>query len=222
MESQIHKDILASEQRELLIQLRPVIDKHEFILIGGTALALLIGHRKSVDFDFHTTDTFSNSQLFDEITDTGVSTQLISEAEDTLIVTCDSIKTSFFASDRLVAVGGLFDTIPLAQIEDIAAMKLLAISQRGAKRDFFDLYFILKDVPFHKIAAKLMQIYGNARINPVHIGKSLVYFSDAEADPEPDFMTGFETSWDDVKRFLREHVKQFSQDLEIEKKRLEE
>lgn len=97
---------------------------------------------------------------------------------------------------------------------DTASMKVIAISQRGTKRDFVDLYFILQKMPFHKIADHMVRRFGKERINPVHIGKSLVYFSDADSNPEPQYMKGKNIDWDKVKKFLRNHVKQFVLDLD--------
>jgi len=93
-------------------------------------------------------------------------------------------------------------------------MKLMTISQRGAKRDFVDLYFVLQDAPFWKIAENLVRRFGRGRINPVHIAKSLVYFDDADADPEPLYCEKQSSKWEDIKRFFRRHVQPMTIDLE--------
>lgn len=127
-------------------------------------------------------------------------------------------KASFFYDPYPLLAEKHYQDIPLAGIKDIAAMKLLAISQRGAKRDFVDLYFILQEVPFYKIAEGLIKRYGKHRINPVHVGKSLVYFFDAEPDPDPEYLEGYEVDWGVVKEFFKDHVKQFVLDLEKAKR----
>lgn len=104
--------------------------------------------------------------------------------------------------------------INLAGILDIAAMKVIAINQRGTKRDFIDLYVILQAYPFHKIAEHLVMRYGRERISPVHTGKSMVYFLDADSHPEPVYMKGKALKWDAVKKFFVSHAKQFVYDLE--------
>ncbi len=93
-------------------------------------------------------------------------------------------------------------------------MKIIAISQRGAKRDFFDLYFILQTIPFWKIAENMTKRFGHDRINPLHIGKSLVFFDDAEADPDPNFIDLKNPTWNNVKKFFRKSVQQMVLDLE--------
>ncbi len=105
------------------------------------------------------------------------------------------------------------DGIPTAAIIDIASMKVMAISQRGAKRDFVDLYFILQDIPFWKIAENLIKRFGKERINPVHIGKSMVYFNDAEVDPNPKYCKGKESDWKTVKKFFSKNLHQMVIDL---------
>jgi len=101
----------------------------------------------------------------------------------------------------------------VAGLGDIAAMKIIAISQRGKKRDFVDLYFILQRVPILKITQVLIGRYGKERINPVHIGKSLVYFNDAEDDPDPEFCAGVKIKWPDVKKFFKAQVRQIVLDI---------
>jgi len=101
-------------------------------------------------------------------------------------------------------------------------MKVIAINQRGSKRDFVDLYFVLQDIPFHKIAANMVKRFGDERINPVHIGKSLVYFSDADTNPEPAYIKRREVEWERIRGFFRNHVKQFVLDLDAALKKDQE
>lgn len=103
----------------------------------------------------------------------------------------------------------------VAGILDITSMKVIAIGQRGTKRDFVDLFFILQDIPFHKVAEHMVRLFGKERINAIHLGKSFVYFSDAESNPEPEYIKGKEISWDNVKKFFKHHVKQFVFDLDM-------
>lgn len=91
----------------------------------------------------------------------------------------------------------------------------LALSKRGVKREFVDLYVILQNMPFSKIAENMVKRFGIERVNPVHIGKSLVYFSDAESNPDPEYIKGENIKWESIKVFFKEHVKQFVLDLNI-------
>jgi hypothetical protein len=85
--------------------------------------------------------------------------------------------------------------------------------QRGAKRDYVDLYWILQDVPFSKIAENMISRYGANRVNPLVIGKALVFFQDADSDPDPKYL-GKRTAWEKIKKYLTDHVQQFVLDIQ--------
>ncbi len=210
----MHPDILREKEQRLLEKLKAFILAHGFIMAGGTALALTLGHRRSFDLDFFTNKPFSAGSSLREFEEKGLSFEVLVSEEETLILTINWTKVSFFYDPYPLSVEKYYQDIPLAGIKDIAAMKLLAISQRGAKRDFVDLYFILQEIPFHKIAEALVNRYGKHRINPVHIGKSLVYFFDAEPDPDPEYLPNHKVDWAEVKAFFKGHVKPFVLDLE--------
>ena len=125
------------------------------------------------------------------------------------------IKVSFFRyAYPFIEETTPFHGIRLADVVDIASMKVIAISQRGAKRDFVDLWFILQTIPFWKIVENMTARFGKDRINPVNIGKSLVYFNDAEEDPEPKYPGKVKPEWKAVKKFFIGHVRQMTLDME--------
>jgi hypothetical protein len=201
--------------QKILPKLKTVIKGHNFILGGGTALAMQIGHRISVDLDFFTETEFSTDLVLRKIKQLGFTTQILQEEKGTLTVVIDGVKVSFFHYpypfvDKSISSKG----IPIAGILDIASMKIIAISQRGAKRDFVDLYFILQDVPFWKIAENLIGRFGADRINPLNIGKSLVYFNDADIDPEPQYLVKPIPKWDLIKKFFARNVQQMVIDIQ--------
>lgn len=179
-------------------------------------MALHLGHRISIDLDFFTNVNFKVESIISGIRKKGHPFRIISEGEEYLIVDVDGIKVSLFKYEYPFMEKPVFyKGVQVAGILDIASMKVIAISQRGTKRDFIDLFFILQDMPFHKVAEHMVRRFGRERINPIHIGKSLVYFSDAESNPDPEYINGKELSWDNVKKFFRHHVKQFVFDLDM-------
>ncbi len=195
--------------------LRVLLARHNAVLGGGTALALILGHRISADLDFFIVDDFNNERVISGIKKTGLPFRVLSEGEGFLIAEVGGIKASLLRYEYpFLEKPVSFNGVLIAGVLDIAAMKVVAVSQRGTKRDFVDLYFILQDVPFHKVAKQMVARFGRERINPVHIGKSLVYFSDAESHPEPEYVKGREVSWTRVKDFFRRHAKQFTLDLD--------
>lgn len=206
---------LSPNARELLKKLNKTAHTHEFILAGGTGLALHLGHRISVDLDFFTQKAFSTEKVFQEIKRLGLRPQILEESEGSLTVTINGTKVSVFRYPYpFIEEMKEADGVPVAGVLDIASMKIIAISQRGAKRDFFDLYFMLQDIPFRNIAENMIKRFGADRINPVHIGKSLAYWSDADADPEPRLSSKEKPSWDKVKKFFVKNVQQMVLDME--------
>jgi hypothetical protein len=210
----VHKECFPEEGWKVLRSLKDLFRKYNLKIAGGTALALHLGHRISRDLDMFTDVEFKVESLISGIRKTGYSFRIISEGEGYLTADVGGIKISFFKYDYpFVEKPVIYRGVLIAGIHDIAAMKIIAISQKGTKRDFIDLYFVLQDIPFHKLSCHMVKRFGKERINPVHIGKSLVYFLDANSDPEPEYVRGREVSWDKVKKFFKSHVKQFVLDL---------
>jgi len=215
LEQELHKACLPKEGWKVLQNLSGMLARYNAVLAGGTALALHLGHRISVDLDFFTDKEFNNEAIISDIRETRFPFHILSEGEGFLIAEVDGIKTSLFKYEYpFIEKPDVYKTVRIAGVIDIAAMKIIALSQRGTKRDFVDLFFILQDLPFHKIAEHMVMRFGRERINAVHIGKSLVYFSDAESHPEPEYMKGKEINWLDVKNFFKHHMKQFTLDID--------
>lgn len=212
----MHRDCLPEKGWKVLRSLKSMLRKYHAVLAGGTALAFHIGHRVSEDLDFFTVEEFRGEAIISEIRKTGNSFRIISEGEGYLVAAVGGVKVSLFKYDYpFLEKPVMLNGIQVAGVLDIVSMKLIAISQRGTRRDFIDLFFIIQEIPFHKVAEYMVRRFGKERMNPVHIGKSLVYFSDAEADPEPLYVKGKDLRWDTVKKFFRHHVKQFVLDLDM-------
>jgi len=211
----MHTDCVPSNALKVLDQLRDIIHTHRFTLAGGTALALQYGHRISVDLDFFSEHPFSTEKLYQEMKGGGLEPEIIHEEEGTLTSMIEGVKVSMlhYPYPFLEKEETLRD-VPVAGILDIASMKVIDISQRGARRDFVDLYFVLLDTPFWKIAGNMVKRYGAKRINPVNIGKSLVYFNDAEGDPDPQYRGDVRPDWESIKKFFKSRVRQIVLDIE--------
>jgi len=211
----MHLNCLPSNAKVLLKDLSGIVHAHDFILAGGTALALQLGHRLSVDLDFFTARPFSTEGIFSELRHLGLNPVVLEESAGSLTVTLNKAKVSMFHypypfTGKEKEIKG----IPVAGIIDIASMKVIAISQRGARRDFVDLYFVLQEIPFRKVAENMIERFGRERINPVHIGKSLVFFNDADSDPDPRYTSKERPGWEDVKIFFAKNVQQMVLDMD--------
>jgi hypothetical protein len=174
-------------------------------LAGGTGLALHLGHRASDDFDFFRTQGMEAKRLGDVLAGIG-SCEILQHADDTLTVLLESIKLSFFQiPDPFLDPPRPFRWFHVASPRDIALMKLAAISSRGSRKDFVDLYSVLCTGPsLGELFADLPRKYGQDRVNVYHILKSLTYFEDAEREPMPRMLEPLD--WDECKAFLIRHA----------------
>lgn len=175
-----------------------------WILAEGTGLALSLGHRVSDDFDFFRNDRFDAEGLHASFRRMG-RYETLGEDERTLTVISSGTKLSFFT----IPDPFIHETIPyrffrLADVRDIALMKLIAISGRGSRKDFVDLYSILRGgMTLQDCFDELPEKYASGRANSYHILKSLTYFRDAEKEPQPRMLVPFD--WDECKAyFVRE------------------
>ena len=170
-------------------------------LAGGTGLALHLGHRVSEDFDFFRCDELDVRGLHDTLSRHGTY-EVLQEATHTLTVLMQETKLSFFN----VADPFLFDATPyrffgIADIRDIALMKLVAISGRGSRKDFVDMYTILRgEISLQDYFTMLPEKYKSGRANSYHILKSLTFFDDAEQEPMPRMLEPFD--WEECKAFF--------------------
>lgn len=183
------------------------LDKSDWYLAGGTALALQTGNRKSVDLDFFTSKKdFSNVSLLNHFADNKNWKTTINQ-EGTIYGELLGAKISFIAYPFFISGQPLvkYGTVSIIQPIDVAVMKIVAISQRGSKRDFFDLYWCAKNIEsLEKTIKRLKKQYPSVAHDYHHILKSLVYFNDAESDPSPEI--NFKASWSEVKNFFRKEI----------------
>ncbi len=181
--------------------------KFNWYLGGGTALALQVGQRKSIDLDFfNIKSNFNPEEILlhfidnkDWKTDFGEPNTVYGEL---LGVKVSFISYPFFVPKQEFLQ---YDSVKILDKTDIAVMKIIAISQRGRKRDFFDAYWCAKNIePLENIIKRLPVQYPSIAHDFHHILKSLVYFEDAENDPEPEIY--FKAGWREVKRFFKKEI----------------
>src|SRR3989338_2652911 len=185
----------------------PLFSDSGWYLAGGTAMALQVGHRQSVDLDFFTPrQKFRERALERELLSTSnwVTTYL---EKGTIYGVFLKAKMSFIAypffnpSKEQLQFGHIRLLLPY----DIAAMKIVAISQRGRKRDFIDLYwYCLQRESLAEVVRRAAKQYPGQEHNLPHIIKSLTYFTDADGDPMPQ--TYFEANWKTVKTFFKKEA----------------
>ncbi len=188
--------------------------KSKWYLAGGTALALIAGNRKSIDLDFFTQAVnFDNEELLKNFS-SNPDWHSTFNRKNTIYGELFNAKVSFIAYPFFVPKQEFFrhGSIKVLNPLDIAVMKIIAISQRGRKRDFFDLYWCAQNLePLEKTIRRLKVQYPSMAHNYHHILKSLVFFEDAESDPEPEIY--FKTDWKEVKKFFRREIPEITKKL---------
>ena len=171
-------------------------------LVGGTALALQLGHRSSIDLDFFGSVQASSEEIRDFLSEEH-SITIAKESRNINIYLIDGIKVDIVNYRyQWIDTPVVGDGFVLAGLKDIAAMKVAAVVGRGTKKDFIDLYFLLQHFSLNEILDFYMQKYPDGSLFIAM--KSLSYFEDAEADPMPVMFD--DVSWEDVKVFIRQTI----------------
>lgn len=181
--------------------LKPYIEK--FCLVGGTALALYLGHRISVDIDLFTLEDFSSDELLANLSTDYKTTEPLVKTKNSLLVELEGIRTDLIKFNYPFQKVIVKDDIRLLSMEDIAPMKLDAITGRGKKKDFFDLFFLLQQFSLSEMLDLYQQKYHHSTI--FHVIKSLTWFEDAETDPAPIVLDKTIT-WQTVKNKISKAV----------------
>jgi predicted nucleotidyltransferase component of viral defense system len=206
--SNFFSNILDKNQLEILPRLK-IISNYNLYLAGGTALALQLGHRTSVDLDFFTPEHFDSNKLYKDLEkEFGNNIKNIGEEKDTLFIKIFDVDLSFFWYQyKLIDKTEVFENVNLASLKDISAMKLLAITGRPAVRDYIDIFYLLKEFRISEIFDFADEKYPT--FNDYLALRALTYFDEVtEVEGkrpikvlDPDF------SWNKAKKFIFEEVK---------------
>jgi len=197
-------EILDQDRIKLLKEIVSIVDIGEYYMAGGTALSLQLGLRKSVDFDFFVPHQFNSDQLYlqlKQICPNGISSVNI-DGKGTCDVIMKNVQVSFFEYPYKTLYEYNFDQeipkLALASIGDIAAMKALAIGGRGSKKDFFDLYEIIRQTNYtiDQLVIDLYNKYGQNR-DLSYIAMGLNYFEEADAEILPETFVKYD--WNQIK-----------------------
>lgn len=199
--------ILSKETKTNLEVLKNAGLLEDFYLAGGTGPALQLKHRLSLDLDFFSSKDVNTQALIQKIKDLG-KFFLEREAENTLTGNFNGTRVSFLKYDYpLLFSLKEMEGIKVADVRDIGSMKIAAISSRGTKRDFIDLFFICqKELSLKKLIALFKKKYKDVNYNTVHLLKNLVYFEDAKKEPMPKMIET--VLWEEVEGFFEKEVKE--------------
>jgi len=202
-------ETISDEQLDVLKKLSEIREvSGTFYLAGGTALALRLGHRTSYDFDFFSGNKF-NSGLYSNMIIKDFGGSISSLSDDTVNGIIKNINVSFLLYPyKLIRDPEKYNNLDLASLEDLTCMKCSAIMKRGTKRDFFDIYEILKIIQPLEIKNYMLEKYKKNGNSFYHLTRSLFYFEDAENDIDPVSLNG--TTWEKVKAYLTSNEKKIT------------
>lgn len=193
----LHSEAVSAHTLELLKELMAIDYFSTLRLVGGTALALQYGHRISIDIDLFGDKNLSEIEISKALREVG-DAKLVYKTPSIFVYEIEGVKADFVNYhykwiDESVNDG----IIRMASTRDIAAMKLSAISGRGTKKDFVDLYYLLNDYTIKEMLSFYLEKYpdGNAFI----VLRSLAYFADADKG-QVNFLK--DESWSKIKEFI--------------------
>ncbi|HED38185.1 MAG TPA: hypothetical protein ENI76_08070 [Ignavibacteria bacterium] len=183
----MHKEILNRDQLELL----PLVKKfkREFYLVGGTAIALHIGHRRSIDFDLFKSGRLVLKRILDKVSQYDRNFIVTRRVEEQLNLIINNVTFTFFEYPYPIEVDCNFENIAkLPDLLTLAAMKAFALGRRSKWKDYVDLYYILKDhYSVRQIVDKSINIYGQLFSEKLFRAQ-LCYFDDIDYTEEVEFM----------------------------------
>jgi hypothetical protein len=199
-----HVEVLSASQLKVLARLGPFMSEKGFYLGGGTAVALHLGHRKSVDLDWFREMKIPDAMaLATELKEVVRGLKVVSVSKGTLHASISGVKCSFmeYRYPLLATVEKMTKCrCDIASLDDLACMKLSAVAQRGSRKDFADVYALCaKHRPLLKLVEQYQRKYETEDV--AHVLFSLSYFGDAEKGRMP-FML-WDTDWKDIKESLR-------------------
>lgn len=201
----MHKEILTDTQTKLL----PIVAqfKDGFGLVGGTAIALHIGHRESIDFDMFSPDEFKNANIRNIVRRAGRTISDVYTDENgqfTFIV--DGVQLTFYQYEYPIDYLEQFEHYAkMPNILTLAAMKAFALGRRAKWRDYVDLYFIMKDHYSLTDISAHAKIVFKGEFNERLFREQLDFFDDIDYRQVVVFKPGFEVPEEEIKRALKEY-----------------
>ncbi|RFZ85626.1 hypothetical protein DYU05_08530 [Mucilaginibacter terrenus] len=196
----LRKETVEPATLELLKKLVSIPSIKQFRLVGGTALSLFYGHRRSIDLDLFTDAPFEKEYLVEELEENFQHVQTTNNRSKS-IYQCiiENVKVDFVSlKDSFLYPAEIIDGIPFANIKDLAALKLNAVKGRGVKKDFWDIAKLLETFTL----AELFQYYHDRYPydDTFAVIRSVIYFTDAEDSIEPDCLDG--RTWEEIKGII--------------------
>jgi hypothetical protein len=203
----MHKEILSEEQIKMIPLVKQFIK--EFYLVGGTAIALNIGHRRSIDFDLFKFTTLNHKKIITRISESGYPYKITRRVSEQLNVTVGGVTFTFFEYPFKIEAKNIFEnSIRLPDLIDLSAMKAYALGRRSKWKDYVDMYFILKHhYSIKHVAERATEIYGQLFSEKLFRAQ-LCYFDDINYSESIDYIVP-EVHPGEIKTFLIDMATEF-------------
>jgi len=202
----LFKETVATSTLELLESLMAIPELSDFALVGGTNLALRFGHRISVDIDLFSNKPFDSNDIVPVLLNNYPSLLITSQKKSSLQCWISDIKVDIVLHEYpYLQPVDIISGLRLASTSDIVAMKLNAVSQRGARKDFWDIAELLDQYSLEDMLQFFSSKYKMYEV--FHIVRSLSYFDDADNMPAASVIPLKNISWTDVKNKIQVAIK---------------
>lgn len=201
----MHKEILTQEQKKLL----PLTGKfaEDFGLVGGTAIALQIGHRRSIDFDLFSLKEFDDNKVRNTVKKEGWNIEtVLREEKDQFTFLINGVQLTFlYYPYQIEFPESLESFVKMPDLLTLAAMKAFTLARRAKWKDYIDLYFLMKKYySLGEIVDKAGEIFGT-EFNERIFREALAFFDDVNYEEKIEFMPGFEADEETIKKSLENH-----------------
>ncbi|MCK4746734.1 MAG: nucleotidyl transferase AbiEii/AbiGii toxin family protein [Bacteroidales bacterium] len=209
----LHRESINNKVLELICNLQEESYFQDFFLVGGTGLALQIGHRKSDDIDLFTTTDFDQEDLLERLeSDFGFSMDYIEN--NTLKGSIDDVKVDLLSHKyQLILPVSEIEDVRIASVQDISAMKINAISNDGTRvKDFIDIYFLLQEFSISQLLENYKTKYELR--NALHALKSLNYYDEVDTVVWPDMIKEKGLTWKQVTNKIDSALNRYFKSLE--------
>jgi hypothetical protein len=179
-------NILTEKQKEILPHFESITK--DYYMVGGTAIALQIGHRRSIDFDLFTMNRIKRKNIHKWLNElTFVEKKVIFDNQEQIHMILDGVKITFYSFPFKIKLTKHYYGIPFPSVLSLAAMKAFAIGKRAKWKDYVDLYFIMKDHFSIKQIIKEAEDIFSDRFNGRQFRQQLGYFNDIDYDETVEY-----------------------------------
>jgi hypothetical protein len=198
-------ETIDSRTLEVLVKLQKASVFSDLRLVRGTALALQIGHRKSIDIDLFGNLTADEYEISKQLAEIG-ETRVLAKTQNINVYLIEGLKVDIVNYHYPWLENPVIDSgLKLAGTKDIAAMKLAAITGRGTKKDFIDLFFLLKHFSLNQMLGFYSQKYSDG--SEFLVLKSLAYFEDSDTDEDPVMLETWD--WLKIKSYIKSTLEDY-------------